>query len=89
LRTTYAYDAGDRRTVTKLANGARTSFTYDNADRLIRLVNIKSSGVTISAFNYRYDSTTRRSGVTEASGDRVTWSYCPGSPGTGIPLGGG
>ncbi|MBS0264545.1 MAG: hypothetical protein JSS02_21605 [Planctomycetes bacterium] len=44
---------------------------------MTRLVNIKSSGVTISSFGYRYDKTTRRTGVTEASGDRVTWTSDP------------
>ena len=74
-RTTFGYDAADRRTFKKLGNSARASFTYDNADRLTRLVNIKSSGVTISAFNYKYDNVTNRTGVVEATGDRVTWTY--------------
>ncbi|MBS0266547.1 MAG: RHS repeat-associated core domain-containing protein, partial [Planctomycetes bacterium] len=77
VRTTFGYDTANRRTVKVLGNSSRTTFTYDNADRLTRLVNIKSSGVTISSFGYRYDKTTRRTGVTEASGDRVTWTYDP------------
>jgi uncharacterized protein RhaS with RHS repeats len=55
-RTTFGYDAADRRTVKKLGNTARTSFSYDSADRLTRLVNLKSSGVTISSFSYRQSS---------------------------------
>jgi hypothetical protein len=69
------HPAADRRTVKVLGNGARASFSYDNAARLTRLVNIKSSGVTISSFNYKYDNATNRTGVLEASGDRVTWTY--------------
>ena len=77
LRTTFAYDPAGRRTVKKLANTSRTSFTFDNANRVTRLVNIKASGVTISSFGYQYDKTTRRTGVTEATGDRVTWTFDP------------
>jgi YD repeat-containing protein len=39
------------------------------------LVDLKGSGVVISQFDYRYDNTANRVGVTEASGDRVTWTY--------------
>jgi YD repeat-containing protein len=33
-RTSFTHDAAGRRTLKKLANGTRASFTYDGADRL-------------------------------------------------------
>jgi YD repeat-containing protein len=75
LPVTYSYDAANRKTVKRLANGARTSFSYDAADRITQVSNLKGSGVVISQFDYRYDNTANRIGVTEASGDRVTWTY--------------
>jgi len=33
-RTSFTHDAAGRRTLKKLANGTRASFTYDAADRL-------------------------------------------------------
>ena len=64
-----------RRTVKKLANGTRASFTYDAANRLTKLANLKSDGTTISSFEYKYDRAGNRTSVLEADGSRVTWSY--------------
>jgi RHS repeat-associated protein len=36
---------------------------------------LKSDDSAISRFDYRYDNTGARIGVTESNGDRVTWSY--------------
>jgi len=74
-RTTWAYDAAGRVTSQLLANGTRASYTYDDADRIVVLANIRSSGTTISSFEYSYDAVGNRMGVVEANGDRVTWTY--------------
>jgi YD repeat-containing protein len=73
--TSIAYDNAGGKTLKQLANGARTSFTLDNASWLARIVHLKSTNTTISSFAYQYDKTTHRTGVIEASGDRVTWTY--------------
>jgi hypothetical protein len=43
-----------------VGNGTRTSLSYDDADRLTRIVHLKSSNVTIVGFSYKYDKTGRR-----------------------------
>jgi len=74
-RTTWAYDALSRASTLSLANGAVTTYAYDAAGRLTLLRNAKSDGTTISSFEYGNDSVGNRTGVVEANGDRVTWSY--------------
>jgi len=74
-RTTWVYDALSRASTLTLANGAVTTYAYDAAGRLTLLRNAKSDGTTISSFEYGNDSVGNRTGVLEANGDRVTWSY--------------
>ena len=74
-RTTWVYDALSRASTLTLANGAVTTYAYDAAGRLTLLRNTKSDGTTISSFEYGNDSVGNRTGVLEANGDRVTWSY--------------
>ena len=74
-RTAWAYDALSRASTLTLANGAVTTYAYDAGGRLTLLRNTKSDGATISSFEYGNDSVGNRTGVVEASGDRVTWSY--------------
>jgi YD repeat-containing protein len=71
----HGYDGADRRTVERLANGTRASFTYDAADRLTRLSNYKTGSTLLSDFQYSLDNADNRTRVIEASGDRVTWTY--------------
>ena len=59
----------------RLANGTRTSTTYDAADRTIWVFNDKSDGSAVSSFHYSYDAGGRRTRVVEADGDTVTWTY--------------
>jgi len=59
----------------ELGNGTRASYTYDDTNRIVVLANIRSSGTTISSFEYSYDGVGNRMGVVEANGDRVTWTY--------------
>ena len=75
--TTWSYDAASRVTAQLLANGVRVSNTYDNADHLLLLANLTSTGTTLSSFNYAYNSVGNRTRVLEADGSVVTWSYDP------------
>src|SRR5262249_6304908 len=74
-RTRWTYDAADRTTTQRLANGIRASYGCDDADRLLKLANINSAGTTISSFYYALDTVGNRTRVVEVNGDRVTWSY--------------
>jgi RHS repeat-associated protein len=58
-----------------LANGMRASMTWDDADRLQHLANMKSDGTTTSSFDYAYDKADNRLRVVEASAVRVSWAY--------------
>ena len=49
--------------------------SYDNADRLLTVVNTNSSNTTLSSFSYVLDSDGRRSSVTEADGSAVSYTY--------------
>jgi len=74
-RTTWIYDALGGVTTMTLGNGALAQHEYDAARRLTALRNLKSDLSVISIFTYSYDAVGNRSGVAEANGDRVTWSY--------------
>jgi YD repeat-containing protein len=69
------YDAADRATSKRQANGTRVSYTFDDAGRLTRLTNLSSSITTLSSFAYAYDGADNRMHVMEADGNRVTWAY--------------
>jgi RHS repeat-associated protein len=73
--TTWTYDGKNRLTVGRLGNGTRSSYTYDDADQLLRRVNLGTAGATLSSFAYLYDPVGNRTRVVEASGDRVSWTY--------------
>jgi RHS repeat-associated protein len=68
-------DGASRVTVNRLANGVRASFSYDDANQVLRLANVKSDGTTLSSFGYLYDKVGNRTRVVEANGDRVSWIY--------------
>ena len=55
----------------------RVSTAYDNADELLLLANLTSTGTTLSSFNYVYDGIGNRTRATEADGSVVTWNYDP------------
>jgi RHS repeat-associated protein len=73
--TSWSYDAASRVTVNRLANGVRASFSYDDANQVLRLANVNSAGTTLSSFGYLYDKVGNRTRVVEANGDRVSWIY--------------
>jgi RHS repeat-associated protein len=74
-RTSWTFDAAGRQTVQLLANGVRVCLAYDTADRLVRLSNLSSTGVTISSFHDTWDATMNRLNRVEADSTRVSWSY--------------
>jgi len=74
-RTTWLYDALRRVTTMTHANASLAEHDYDAAGRISALRNLKSDRSAISVFTYSYDAIGNRTGVQEASGDLVTWSY--------------
>lgn len=64
--TTFQHDPAGRRTAKLLANSTRTSFTYDEASRVTRIVGIDSLGTTITQFDdtWKYLDAWRDSGWT-------------------------
>jgi RHS repeat-associated protein len=73
--TTWSYDGDNRVTALRLANGARTSYVYDLAGRLLRLANLGPGGATLSSFDYTYDAANNRTRVVEDDGDTTRWTY--------------
>jgi RHS repeat-associated protein len=74
-RTTYGYDALGRPTTMVYANEVYAESQYDAAGRTEAVRNRKSDDSVLSIFSYSYDEAGSRTGVEEANGDRVTWSY--------------
>ena len=74
-RTTFVHDVTGRPITQLNANGTWVSCSYDDAGRLTVLANLKSDNTTISSFLYSLDNVGNRTGVQEAGGDLVTWSY--------------
>jgi YD repeat-containing protein len=57
------------------ANGTLAEQDYDAAGRGSAVRNLGADRAVISIFTYSYDAAGNRTGVAEANGDRVTWSY--------------
>lgn len=76
-RTTWQFDAASRVTVQRLANLIRVSYAYDDADRLVRLANLTSTGTTITSYRDTWDPANNRLARIEHDGTLVTWSYDP------------
>jgi len=74
-RTTWVYDAIGRVTTMTHGNASVAEHDYDTGGRLTAVRNLKSDRSVISVFTYSYDSIGNRTGVQEANGDLVTWSY--------------
>jgi YD repeat-containing protein len=74
-RTTWVYDAIGRVTTITHGNLSVAEHDYDAAGRMTAVRNLKSDRSVISIFTHSYDAIGNRSGVAEANGDLVTWSY--------------
>lgn len=74
-RTTWQFDANSRVAVQRLANLIRVSYAYDDADRLVRLANLTSTGATITSYRDAWDPANNRLARVEQDGTLVTWSY--------------
>ena len=48
---------------------------FNAANELLSHYNLKSDNSVISGFDYRVDATGNRLGVTEATGQKTTWTY--------------
>jgi RHS repeat-associated protein len=75
--TSWVYDKASRVLAMQMANGTLASNTYDNANQLLLLANLTTSGTTLSSFNYTYNPVGNRTQVVEANGDVLTLSYDP------------
>jgi len=73
--TTYSYDALSRTSRQDNDNGTFTTWSYGTAGWMTGVTNRKSDATVISSFGYNYDEVGNRTWVTEANGDKVTWSY--------------
>jgi len=69
--------------VKQLANGSRTSFSYDAASQVKQVHSLKSNGDGIAAFEYGYNDAGNRTSVLVGDGSRVTWTYDAASQLTG------
>jgi hypothetical protein len=49
----------------QMANGTLASNTYDNANQLLLVANLTTSGTTLSSFNYKYDPAGNRTQIVE------------------------
>jgi RHS repeat-associated protein len=74
-RTTWQYDVAGRVTTMTHGNASIAETDYDAAGRIAAVRNLKSDRSVLSVFTYSYDASGNRTGVQEANGDRVTWSY--------------
>jgi RHS repeat-associated protein len=74
-RTTWQYDVAGRATTMTHGNASIAETDYDAAGRIAAVRNLKSDSSVLSIFTYAYDASGNRTGVQEANGDRVTWSY--------------
>jgi YD repeat-containing protein len=70
-RTTFTYDAADRRSTIRQGNNALTNYSYDRANQVIRVFPTDAS----LDFNYQYDGVGNRTRLSEASGAVTTWTY--------------
>jgi len=71
--TTYSYDPASNLATVVYPNGLRSSFTYDDRNRLTNLSLTKGS--TLASYNYTFDLVGNRQSATESSGRTVNWGY--------------
>jgi len=73
--TTYGYDEAGNRTKVVYPNGTIAEYTYDNLNRLIKLVNSKNNGEIISSYVYTLGPAGSRIKVEENTGRVVEYEY--------------
>lgn len=76
-RTTFAFDPLARVTLKRLANGTKTSMTYDPAGHVAAIFHRKSDNSLISSYQYTYDKQGNRLTAIEGNGDSLAWGYDP------------
>ena len=67
--------AAGKRTLLSMADGTRTSFTFDSADRLLSQYNIHANSSVKSGVDYEYDPAGNRNRMRDAAGESATWTY--------------
>jgi RHS repeat-associated protein len=73
--TRYSYDSRGRLSRKDYHNGTYVLYTYDRANRLLSVVNKKSTGEVISSYTYEYDAVGNRTKMTEADGGVTSYTY--------------
>lgn len=68
----YGYDAAGLLVLKILGNGVYTTYEYDSAGQLTRLVNYAPDDTILPRFDYTYDASGRRTSMTNLDG---TYSY--------------
>jgi len=76
-RTTFAFDPLARVTLKRLANGTKTSMTYDPTGHVAAIFHRKSDNSLISSYQYTYDGQGNRLTAIEGNGDSLAWGYDP------------
>ena len=64
----FSYDQLSRVIRRELSNGTYSTYNYDASDRLLELINAKSTSEVISSFAYTYDNTGNRLTMTTLNG---------------------
>ena len=73
----FDYDQAGRMARKTLGNGVYTTYEYDAAGQLLHLVNYKADSTVLSRFDYTYNASGQRTGMTTLEG---TWSYSYDAP---------
>jgi len=73
-QTTLIYDAANRLTQSQQANGTHANLEYDDdANRSNQVVNLKSSGTTISSYGYGLNAVGNRTSANDNGVDIINW----------------
>jgi RHS repeat-associated protein len=74
VMASYRYDLNGNRISKMVQNGTSTFYTYDNADRMLRLIHQKE-GVVFAQFDYGYDNVNRRRFLKRENGKGDVYAY--------------
>jgi len=73
--TTYSYDKLGNQSQITYPNGTKTSYQYDQLNRLIQKQTIDASGNTLVSYQYTLSPSSHRTEVTEHNGRHVVYNY--------------